>query len=260
MEKYDTFDRAIVYSFERWWGGIGDYLRFFMRALEECIEHNIKLYFLVNNTEVENLIPLIHQKMYITHKTISGNFQIINSLNEIPEIKAGVFYIITPKVFYATENELCNVIFRLQDVFYFSNQTIKNAELLTDATDYVSIHLRLGDKFLETDQNYVACPNDTRTYDESKLFKCIEEEKAPIIFFCDNLAYKLKLREMYPNIIITGAHIGHTSLSNTTERQILDAASEFYIIARSNHIFALSYSGFSLMAGHFSNVPVTKLY
>ena len=58
-----------------------------------------------------------------------------------------------------------------------------------------------------------------------------------ILFFCDNNNYKLKIKKKYKNIIITDAQIGHTSLSNTTNKQILDAVTEFYLLTNSQLIY-----------------------
>ena len=75
-----------------------------------------------------------------------------------------------------------------------------------------------------------------------------------ILFFCDNNKYKLKIKNEYNNIIITDANIGHTSLLNTTEKQVLDTITEFYLLTNSQLIYAASKSGFSYMASRFNNV------
>jgi hypothetical protein len=52
--------------------------------------------------------------------------------------------------------------------------------------------------------------------------------------------------------------IGHTALRNTTSKQVLDAITEFYLLANANAIFAASESGFSIMASKFNNIPLLK--
>lgn len=123
-------------------------------------------------------------------------------------------------------------------------------------TDYISIHVRLGDKYLETDRNFIVCPEDTRSFSEEKLYRYIEEHHTENIFFCcDNNQYKLKLKETYNNIIVTNCDIGHSSLSNTSTKQIIDAITEFYILTHSKTIYGASHSGFSLIASKFNNIP-----
>jgi hypothetical protein len=122
-------------------------------------------------------------------------------------------------------------------------------------TNYISIHLRLGDKFLETDKRFVLCKSDTRQFSEEKIYKFIEDNGDKNIFlFCDNNNQKLKIKNKYNNIIITDSQIGHTSLSNTTNKQILDTITEFYLLSNSQLIYAASISGFSKLSSKFKNV------
>ena len=71
--------------------------------------------------------------------------------------------------------------------------------------------------------------------------------------------YKNKIKQLFPFINISNASIGHTSIESTTEKQTLDAVSEFYLLTKSKKIYAVSYSGFSKMAVFFNNIPYTKL-
>ena len=154
----------------------------------------------------------------------------------------------------------CNI--NIQDVFEFSDEVINNSRRLIpeNIADYISMHLRLGDKYLETEKSYVACKDDVRSYDEYRIFDFIEENfKENIIFFCDNNNYKLNLKSIYSNIIITTSDIGHTSLLNTTEKQTLDTITEFYLLTNSKLICAASSSGFSSVAAKFKNIPLINI-
>lgn len=147
------------------------------------------------------------------------------------------------------------------DIFDFSNEVKENVHkiLPVNIKDYVTFHLRLGDKYLETDPSFVNCKNDTRVFNEERLYDCIEQNSHKnIIFFCDNQSYKMKVK--YNQIIITNSNIGHTSLLNTTNIQILDTITEFYIITQSNMIYSISNSGFSSVGAKFKNIPFIKLY
>ena len=53
--------------------------------------------------------------------------------------------------------------------------------------------------------------------------------------------------------------MAHTGLSNTTNKQVLDSITEFYLLTKSEHIYMASYSGFSLIASKFRNVSCSKL-
>jgi hypothetical protein len=258
MKNYPTFTKKMVYRFlPTQYGGIGDCIKFFMFALSLSMQYNIQLYFEKNNSYLEQHLKLKYPSLYIQPSEIvhfcSCNY------NEIPNLKENVYNIVTPFTFYNHFNY--NTVHMIQDVFYFSDKVISYSSQLCPYSNYISIHLRLGDKFLETDKCYIQCRNDTRHYNEDIICKTIEENKdEPILFFCDNNNYKLKIKNKYSYIHITDTKIGHTSLNNTTEEEIIDAITEFYLISQSTTIYAGSQSGFSIVASKFKNVHCISLY
>lgn len=244
LSNYENHDTICVYDFNLGDGGIGDCIKFFMITLEICMNNNRRLYYKRNYIEIENYIQLTHDKMYIDDAGIKQleSVQIINPC----DLYGMVSY---------------DYSIAINNVFYFTNEVKTNREVLfpiVDA-DYISIHLRLGDKHLETDEQFIACKHDVRQFDEEALHKFIEEHSNERIFFCcDNNAYKRKLITKFNNIITVNSDIGHTSLSNTTRRQVLDAVTEFYILTESKLIFSASESGFSIVASKFNNIPLYR--
>ncbi len=237
INKYDSLKKKMVYNFPLGYGGIGDCIKYFMFSLTSCMEKNIGLYYKKNNILIEKYLLLKHKKMYIDNPDSQYSY-------------------VHPTDFY--NSYYYKKSFPINQVFYFSDEVILNSKDLipTNITNYISIHLRLGDQHLETNKSFVLVKNDTRKYNEENLFKFIENNyDKNIIFFCDNNSYKLKLKKIYNNIIITSCDIGHTSLSNTTEKQILDGISEFYLMTNSEKIYSASESGFSIMASKFNNIP-----
>ena len=242
INKFESFDKKIVYNFNVGSGGIGDYIKFFMFCLESCIKNNVRLYYKKNNIEIEKYIKLKYDKMYI-------NDDAMKELNFVE--------VVYPGMFYSTVNYDYSIA--IKDVFYFSDEVkINSKDLIShNVVNYISIHLRLGDKYLETDKNYIHCKEDTRNFSEEKIYKFIENNYNKNIFFCcDNNSYKLKIKEKYNNLIITNCDIGHTSLSNTTQKQVLDAVTELYILSNSETIYCGSNSGFSIIASKFNNIPI----
>jgi len=242
INKYESFKNTIVYDFQLGHGGIGDCIKFFMFILESCIKNNIRLYYKINNIKIENYIKLKYDKMYI-------NEYMISQLEFVD--------IVQPSMYYNSYNYDYSI--DIKDVFYFTDEVKINCNYLfpSNITSYISIHLRLGDKYLETDKNYVMCKDDVRIFSEENIYKIIEEYSNRTIFFCcDNNNYKLKIKSKYDNIVISICEIGHTSLSNTTEKQVLDSITEFYILTNSEVIFAACESGFSIVASKFNNIPL----
>jgi len=241
IKNFKNFDKISVFDFKLGEGGIGDYLKFYMIILIKCMCNNIKLYHKINNIEIEKYIKLKYDFLYI-------------SSDEISKLKN----VTIEKVYDYYNKDKYNGDILLNEIFYFDNIVKTNVKnVLHLPINYISIHLRLGDKFLETEQKFVCCKNDTRSFSEEKLYKFIEDNKDKnIIFFCDNNSEKLKIKNKYKNIIISTAQIGHTSLSNTTNKQILDSITDFYILSNSQLIYSASYSGFSMMASKFNNIEL----
>jgi hypothetical protein len=250
MKKYHTFQKHIVYDFTLGAGGIGDCIKFFMLILKLCIQHDIQLHYKVNNIVLEKYVNLVYPQMYINHFNPSYIFTTFDNIKE-------GYYIAHPGMFY-NGYDLHKIDILIKDVFSFSDE-VKQNSIINLPTPYSSIHLRLGDKYLETDPYFVLVKNDTRHFDQNAIFNYIEQSTDPIFFCCDNNAYKLMIKKKFNNIYISNCIIGHTSLSNTTEKQILDAVTEFYLLTQSKKIISASYSGFSLVASRFNDTPFVSL-
>ena len=253
--QFPTFTKKIIYDFYPGCnGGIGDYIKFFMCTLNLCIQYNIQIYLKVHNTPLEKFLKLKHSFFYIYDHVECRNC----SYDEIPNLPEDIYNIIMPHMLHY--NYTYETINNIQDVFYFSNEVISNSYQLCPLDNYISIHLRLGDRFLETDQAFNQCYHDIRNYNEEQIFKTIEENKNnKILFLCDNNEYKLKIKNKYNYVYITHANIAHTCFTNTTEQQILDAITEFYLITQSEKVYAGSVSGFSIVAAKFKNIPLIRL-
>jgi len=259
LNKYDSFTKIIVYDFKQGGGGIGDCIKFFMHTLNLCMKYNIKLYYLINNNLLEKFLTLKHAKMYISQSNIVD--ALICNKTDIENVNANVYNIVTPCLFYNIYNN-DTITMPCQEVFTFSDEVKLNGCRLNvnNVSNYISIHLRLGDKYLETDPSFVLVKHDERIYNEAKLFNFIYDNcNKNIIFFCDNQTYKLKIKNKFNNIIILNCDIGHTSLSNTTDKQTLDAVTEFYLMTNSEQICSVSNSGFSIIASKFKNIPIISI-
>jgi hypothetical protein len=257
IQNYQSYNKNIIYDFNIGNGGIGDCIKFFMYLLHICIKNNYKLFYKINNIYIEKYIRLKYKHMYF-NMTTTNHLRRIYEINDLlNNVKEHCYYSITPDVFYSIF-KYNDITMNIEDVFEFSDEVKLNANTLQLPTTYISIHIRLGDKFLETDQEFVFCKDDVRNLSEEKIFKCIEENSS-VVLFSDNNAYKQKLKNIYPNIIITNYNIGHTSLYNTTDKQVLDTITEFYIMTLSEKIYTNCNSGFSKIASKFKHIPCIEL-
>jgi hypothetical protein len=258
LSNYDNYKKKIIFCFHIGIGGIGDYIKFFMCLLNFCIEHEIQIYYLQGKTIIEKYIKLKYEKMYIKSENIPSMIEITNTDN-ISNMNTTDYYNVFPPCLYRFfEGHLCNITIlnEISKIFYFTHDIELYANKLIDFDIYTSIHLRLGDKYLETDSNYIQCRDDERAYDENSLFNYIETNRNKnILFFCDNNKYKLMIKNKYPYVTILNLDIGHTSLFNTTEDQVFNTVTEMYILANSQNLYLASHSGFSQIAAKFKNIP-----
>jgi hypothetical protein len=186
--QFPTFTKKIIYRFiPIHHGGIGDCIKFFMYLLNLCIQYKIQLYFQVHNSHLEKFLKLKYSFFYIYPNDIVESR--ICSYDEISNLPENIYNIVMPVILYTTYSD--TILHDIKDVFYFSNEVLSNKYKLYPYTNYISIHLRLGDKFLETEQSFIQCYEDTRSYNEEEIFKIIEENKHNnILFLCDNQQYK----------------------------------------------------------------------
>lgn len=262
--NYDNLDTTIIFAFGVGDGGIGDLIKYFIYLLQYCIQNNIKIKYLLTNSPINNYLKLKYQQLYVMPSDINYNNTI--QLNDISSVKPGHTHLIKPYAMYSHHSKVYNTInIPASSIFYFTDEVVNKAsgfiKSISPTNNYIGIHLRLGDKYIETDAKFKAVPNDVRTYNEQNIYKCIENNKnTPIIFLCDNKQYAINLECKYPFITITNYDIGHTSYTNTSREQIINTLAEFYILAHSQHIYAASESGYSIMASKFNNIPLTTLY
>ena len=237
MRDYSTYPLALVYDFRVTYGGIGDFLKYFMICLHHCIQSKVRLSLFDHGIELGTYIRLKYPEMYT--REIYAHF-------------------VTPKDFY--DDFHSHFCVPMQDVFYFTEEVLQHKERLFPISVYNSMHVRLGDKHLETDSEYVHVKEDERIFSEENMYTCVQENRdLPLFFCCDNDTYKKNFSKKY-GVSIAYTDIGHTSLTNTTSKQVLDAVTEFYILTQSKRVFAASESGFSMMAAKFYDIPFIPLY
>ena len=251
LKECDTYSKKVVFVFGKTNGGIGDLTKFFTYLLQLCIQHKIRLYYLLTGDPIDNYIKL-DSKFYITKVEHELYLQ---SIYHLSDILNNVLYVVRPQLMYNVDNLYNKITIPLHELFHFTNEVTERAAPYMG--EYISVHLRLGDKYLETDKQYVMVPTDERAYNETKLFEFLSSRN--VFFFCDNKSYKKRVKRMFDHIQITDFDIGHSSFVNTTNSQLIDGLAEFYLLSKSKHIYKSSYSGFSIMASKMYNSPISDL-
>lgn len=259
LKNYETYNIKVVYYFKILNGGIGDYLKYFIFLFHMCIEKKYRLYFLIDNeTFIKQYLYMNKKEMYIQEDEIENNKHYINNYNEFINLKENdKFNIVKPFLLYD-----CFQFIPLHDnissIFSFSNEIIENEIIKKyENIDYISLHIRLGDKFLEIEDKFKGCQDDERIFNEENVIHFVENHKDQnIMLFCDNQQYKENLKKKYNNIIITSLNIAHIGLLNTKRECILDTVIEFYLLIKSKEIYTPTHSGFSITASKYGRIPL----
>jgi len=258
LKRYDSLDTIVVLEYDIRLGGIGDYLKFFIYLLQLCIQYNYQLHYQINHSAIEKLIRLKDERMYISSDKLVNARNLCHQ-DELSSLQKGIHLVRPYQLYHGFHNDFIHM--KIEDVFYFSDEIKRNVILDSPVLNYTSIHLRLGDKHLDTDSHFIICKEDSRVFDKHTLINYIEANKShTLVFFCDNPVYKQKMKQTYPPLILTKGQVAHSSLTNTTYDQIVDAVTEFYIMTESTQIVAVSESGYSAMAAKFKGIPLVRLY
>ena len=252
LNECDTYTKKAVFVFGKTNGGIGDLTKFFTYLLQECMTHKIRLYYLLTGDPIDKYLK-IDERFYM--EKLEHEFY-LQSINHITTIIDNVLYVVSPQTMYAVDDLFDKLVLPIDEIFYFTKEVLDRAAPYMG--EYESIHLRLGDKHLETDKHFVLCYNDERSYNEDRIFECIQQREK-VFFFCDNNSYKLKIKHKFSHVQITDFEIGHSSLINTTDSQLIDGLAEFYLLSKSTHIYKGSYSGYSIMASKMYRCPISDI-
>ena len=276
MEEYDSFDKYLIY--DRWKGGIGDFVAFFTYTLKLCIANNIRMYYHPNDEGIilDKYIKLKYDKMYITQEKIdeikkedNNSIRNVEHIDQLRNLSSNVYYMFGPLNLYryysmdrfGTRRGIRGaemISFQLDKVFVFSDIVIENIpDIFKSEMEYISIHLRLGDAVIIPSQHD---SDDKRPYNLEKIKNFINKNNTKnILFLCDSPEYLDSIKGNL-NIITTGFEITHTDHDyNKTDSRILNTFTEYYLLTKSKEIYLGSYSGFSITASCFNNIPICDI-
>jgi len=165
-KNYDNYEYNIVYNYNG--GGLGDFMKFYKECFTMCFRYRVKIHMLHNNKLVHNFVKLIHKNTYITNDELKKNkVHALQKMEDIDNMVSGVYYMLVPSFFYMTKiNKGIKNDILYKDLFYFDEVIINNVNnvLNVKLKDYVAIHLRMGDSHLETDNKFIYCKKDSRSF------------------------------------------------------------------------------------------------
>jgi len=247
--NYTNPSKACVFRFYGNAGGVGDFIKYSMYVLNECIKNNHSFY-------VDIRAPI--------YKFLIIKYDIMDYNKKRPS-HSDIYYTSPGNYYNILHSGNMDQLDRLTFFNFFDFIPIVYDELykMMPKEDYITIHIRLGDKYLENRNiahNY--CDQDVRTKkpDEYYLTHIDTIMKTnntnPVILLSDNVGFKKLVKQHSPTIIINEFDIVHTSFNynNNTNVETLFAKTlaEFLLLVKSKEIYALTISGFPVLANKVS--------
>jgi hypothetical protein len=230
----------------QYWGGIGDMIKYMMYFIEKFDK-------LCQTSEDKFCINIEHPiKNYLIFKNDNINYSKYNR-KEYDQI------LYTTTNFFNEYNDLDIETINFYKYFNFTDEIYKKYNEIKPNNNYETIHIRLGDKYLEnTNRIGPLCNDDDRikNKDENYYFdiigKIISESKNDVILLSDNKNFKNNCKNKFNQLIINDINIIHTGnrYEDGTDynKELIMTLSEFLLISNSSKVHALTYSGFSIIA------------
>jgi len=170
------------------------------------------------------------------------------NINNI-EIKPFDLYKISSEV----SNDIKSIDVELFDYIDF-NKIIYNKfdKLNLKPKTYITIHIRLGDKYLEIKSINNLCPNHSKINDNisKNIDKIIKGSNETIYLLSDNKNIKQEYKNKYNQIKINDIDIYHIGLDykNYKDDIIINTLVEYLILMNSKEIHGITTSGFAFTA------------
>jgi hypothetical protein len=292
---------VIIFILNEHDGGLCDFLKFCLHAIYLCHKYNknIKIHvntylynfidinnnFILNKYELNELQGIINDTTYYLK---SYNIKKYN-ISEIFKLHNKKYLLVQPPDFFTCKNINFELPVDLNFKDYFTNNKMNNYfnildfinfkekiyhkyfQLINDLKitqyNYICIHLRCGDKYLEVKPLSGYCINDVRLKNIQeyidKITNIVQESNIPILFICDNNVVKNIIKQRFDNVIIINSQIIHVGYKYNNDSNIdigfQDTLVDFLLLMYSKINYALSYSGFSILSSMLTNKNLISL-
>lgn len=270
--------KIIIYHYTYIHGGLADFLKFLFHTIDLCEIHDLSLRIHVNhpiqkyihwNKDFKKLcvdhIP--NYAYFIGSRNAHQTFNDIVSHHDCIVICSLDFFSYNIQ-YHGLANELnfrtTTRSFVLED--YMDLLSFPGISL--PSRPFVCIHIRMGDKYASILPSVEYCDQDDRSIEITKLhghvsniLSMTDQEEFDIFFMSDNLEMKKEIISTYPILksVMTDIGIGDEVILNISypiqeselfQKGLEMSIYEFQILRRAQSIYALSYSGFAIMANH----------
>ena len=128
---------------------------------------------------------------------------------------------------------------------------------INPASKFKVIHLRFGDKFINTTETI---PAEIYLHHYIKVLNIISCSKEPIILMSDATMIARKLKKDIPQLLYWDNHKIHLgSLDKDPNEGISDTLADFFIMSKANEIYSAA-SGFAAIISEIYSIKYTSYY
>lgn len=271
----------IIYRYSYIHGGLADFLKYFFHTVDLCsfyglalriyVDHPLKDYIEWKDTYDKLRIESLPEDAYcISRRDAYNNFQ---------QLLTGHKYIVICSLDYFSYNlqfeGLSNELnfratsrrFILEDYMRLKNDALFERPFLC-------IHVRMGDKYTCILPTVEYCTEDDRSVEETKMrghisriLEMVDTSEFDVYFISDNVSIKRQMLGAFPTLKSTTRsddvvlNISYPIEDQDLFRRGMEMSiAEFQILRRAYSIYALSYSGFTIMANHLTLNPEQQLF
>lgn len=280
----------IIYHYTYIHGGLADFLKFFFHTIDLCtfygltfrihINHPISNYIEWTDTYRELCLQKLPEDAYfIGRQNYNQGFDqiLFDHKDKTYLVLCSLDFFSYHIRFECLANELnfhsITKTFILEDYMQFRfPHTIPSRP-------FICIHVRMGDKYASILPNVEYCDQDDRSLEKTKLshhisniLGMIDDSEFDVFFISDSSELKKQILALYPMLRSTIKDLENEIILNISypiddynlfQKGLEMSISEFQILRSAESIYALSYSGFAVMANHLklnSEQQLFKLY
>lgn len=245
-------------------GGIGDMIKFFICALDIAIKYDLRICFLKSDNPITKYLLPKCEHIYVSEEDLQGcSILPISSHNQIEEMIKNSYnttvLMAAPVIFY--DIPFYDIVdkYNISEIFKFSDDIYEMKKDHNISEEYVSVHIRRGDKHIEASSSVKQVPHDSRPFDQTNFDNVVNklfDNSKNVMLFSDSMVFKKMMSKKFNKIQCLDLKIGHTTWTNTSDEQIKNTVFEFYILCNSIKIVANCVSGFSKMASAINKIDI----
>ena len=256
--------KKLLFRFPLTNGGIGDMIKFFICALDIAIKYDLRICFLKSDNPITKYLLPKCEHIYVSEEDLQGcSILPISNYNQIEEMIKNsdntTVLMAAPVIFY--DIPFYDIVdkYNISEIFKFSDDIYEMKKDHNISEEYVSVHIRRGDKHIEASSSVKQVPHDSRPFDQTNFDNVVNklfDNSKNVMLFSDSMVFKKMMSKKFNKIQCLDLKIGHTTWTNTSDEQIKNTVFEFYILCNSIKIVANCVSGFSKMASMFNKIDI----